>query len=1016
MKNKKALRIFSTSFLLGALLITQPSFAQIANDDVASNVGLEISDNNERSNVKASLADNVSDNFEIKNFNMTTSGSTTTNPASKLSFDIISKSNKPYKAGDYIEIEFKGASSLNYSSKVIQNGTQIATMIVSTPVLPRSKKDSSYVTGTGATRNIKVIFNENIVGRNDIKMYLNLEATPGSRYAIDEDEEEKGSVDYHYTFNIVGQNEIKSETNSRIVNTAYPFGNTYIYNDKNSDGGYKSSLVFTFENGGKKGSINKTDLKGEKFTAEIDNGFDLSSIKKGDIIDSYDSSIYDKDYVLNQPYHIKYDKLDSTGQLRVIDVIQGKGDEPSKVVVEVLNSIPVGKVYSYNINGLSYKKSVDFSTHNGGISNGKLLANDNTLWGYTKTTILNIVYNRKDNSASSTEQTVKNETKTEPINFERETRNNPNLAKGETKVIQKGVNGEKEITYKVTYKAGKEVKREKVSEKVIKKPVKEIIEVGTSSTQVKDVMETEIINFERETRNNPKLKKGETKVIQKGVTGFKEINYKVTYENGKEIKREKISEKVVVKPIKEIVEVGTLATTTKNETKTETVPFEKETRNNPKLKKGETKVVQKGVDGVKEITYKVTLENGKEIKREKISEKITKQPIKEITEVGTLETITKEEKKTETIKFEKETKENPKLKKGETKVVQKGVDGVKEITYKVTLENGKEIKREKVSEKITKEPIKEITEVGTLVSEVKEEKKTEDIKFKTIFKENPELKKDEKKVVTKGENGKLTVFYKVTYENGKEVKREKYYEEVSKEKVDEVIEVGTLVVETKDEEKSETVKFEKETKENPELKKGETKVIQKGEDGEKTVKYKVTYNNGVEVNREKISEKITKEPVKEITEVGTKVSETKEVKEVEDIKFETITRENKNAPKGEVKVVQKGIKGKKEITYKVVYENGKEVSREKVSETIVQDVLNEVIEVGTKEKDVKQTSKKEPKKETKQEKQTEKIEQAKKPESKNLPKAGVEAEAPLLAGSLLSVILGLFISLKKKFK
>lgn len=268
-------------------------------------------------------------------------------------------------------------------------------------------------------------------------MHLNLEATPGSRYAIDEDEEEKGFVDYHYTFNIVGQNEIKSETNSRIVNTAYPFGNTYIYNDKNSDGGYKSSLVFTFENGGKKGSINKTDLKGEKFTAEIDNGFDLSSIKKGDIIDSYDSSIYDKDYVLNQPYHIKYGKLDSTGQLRVIDVIQGKGDEPSKVVVEVLNSIPVGKVYSYNINGLSYKKSVDFSTHNGGISNGKLLANDNTLWDYTKTTILNIVYNRKDNSASSTEQTVKNETKTEPIKFERETRNNPNLAKGETKVIQK---------------------------------------------------------------------------------------------------------------------------------------------------------------------------------------------------------------------------------------------------------------------------------------------------------------------------------------------------------------------------------------------------------------------------------------------------------------------------------------------------------------------------------------------------------------------------------------------------
>lgn len=110
--------------------------------------------------------------------------------------------------------------------------------------------------------------------------------------------------------------------------------------------------------------------------------------------------------------------------------------------------------------------------------------------------------------------------------------------------------------------------------------------------------------------------------------------------------------------------------------------------------------------------------------------------------------------------------------------------------------------------------------------------------------------------------------------------------------------------------------LKKKLKENPELKKGETKVIQKGENGEKTVKYKVTYNNGKEVSREKISEKITKEPVKEITEVGTKVSETKEVKEVEDIKFETITRENKNAPKGEVKVSQRVLKVKKKLLIK----------------------------------------------------------------------------------------------------
>ena len=52
---------------------------------------------------------------------------------------------------------------------------------------------------------------------------------------------------------------------------------------------------------------------------------------------------------------------------------------------------------------------------------------------------------------------------------------------------------------------------------------------------------------------------------------------------------------------------GSVIGKSKEEKKTETIAFEKETRNNPKLKKGETKVIQKGVNGTKEITYKVYL-------------------------------------------------------------------------------------------------------------------------------------------------------------------------------------------------------------------------------------------------------------------------------------------------------------------------------------------------------------------------------------------------------------------------
>lgn len=252
MKNKKALRIFSTSFLLGALLITQPSFAQIANDDVASNVGLEISDNNERSNVKASLADNVSDNFEIKNFKMNVSDDFDTSPTSKISFDLISKSNKPYKAGDYIEIIAKGLGYLGHSPNVVQDGKQIATMIYNVESRPKSKKDFTYNTNVGADRIIKVIFNENIVGRNDIKIHLNLEARPGLRYAIDDDEERGKSVDYFYTFHIKGQNETKSEVKSHVSTIVYPFGNTYIYMIKILMVVISQILSFSYRTGVKK--------------------------------------------------------------------------------------------------------------------------------------------------------------------------------------------------------------------------------------------------------------------------------------------------------------------------------------------------------------------------------------------------------------------------------------------------------------------------------------------------------------------------------------------------------------------------------------------------------------------------------------------------------------------------------------------------------------------------------------------------------------------------------------------
>lgn len=70
---------------------------------------------------------------------------------------------------------------------------------------------------------------------------------------------------------------------------------------------------------------------------------------------------------------------------------------------------------------------------------------------------------------------------TEKISFETEERYSDSISSGSSEVTQEGVDGEKEVTYKVKYVDGKEDSRKSVSEKVIKEPVNKIVTYGTAS-------------------------------------------------------------------------------------------------------------------------------------------------------------------------------------------------------------------------------------------------------------------------------------------------------------------------------------------------------------------------------------------------------------------------------------------------------------------------------------------------------------------------------------------------------
>lgn len=92
-----------------------------------------------------------------------------------------------------------------------------------------------------------------------------------------------------------------------------------------------------------------------------------------------------------------------------------------------------------------------------------------------------------------------------------------------------------------------------------------------------------------------------------------------------------------------------------------------------------------------------------------------------------------------------------------------------------------------------------------------------------------------------------------------------------------------VVITTKYETVSETIKFSYKTVKSDKLYKGESKTT-KGQNGQKEVVYCVTVVNGIEMSREVESETVIKEPVAQIETVGTKLHSSQAVMTSDDVK------------------------------------------------------------------------------------------------------------------------------------
>ena len=73
----------------------------------------------------------------------------------------------------------------------------------------------------------------------------------------------------------------------------------------------------------------------------------------------------------------------------------------------------------------------------------------------------------------------------------------------------------------------------------------------------------------------------------------------------------------------------------------------------------------------------------------------------------------------------------------------------------------------------------------------------------------------------------------------------------------------------------------------------------------------------------------------------------KSLKENRPIEYETVLKSNAQVGYGAKKILREGQKGEKEITTRIIYENGKEVSRKIIKEVVKKEPVQKVVAVGT---------------------------------------------------------------------
>ena len=511
-------------------------------------------------------------------------------------------------------------------------------------------------------------------------------------------------------------------------------------------------------------------------------------------------------------------------------------------------------------------------------------------------------------------ESSKDVTWTFPIPYPTEVRENPDLAPGETKVVQEGANGEKTYTAKFTAKGDQ---AEVAEEETNKDPVERIIEVGPRLDAQELVTKTDKpIPFTTKVVFDDTLAEGEQVVDQQGELGNEVSTSTQKLVDGKPSGDPTVTTERTKEPTEQIIRVGTkTAGQTVNSVEAE-IPFPTRVVYDPTLAPGEQKVTQEGKPGTKKITVTQPVENSQPNGEATSTEEILEEPTEQIIAVGTKpDEATEQVEWTAPVPFNTEVKPNPELKPGEVKVVTEGVLGEKKFTADFSSKGSDATVTPK--EEQTKDPVDALIEYGpTIADQTLTSTKTREVAFETEIVFDDTLPAGEQVVDQQGEKGEELITSTQEIKDGKPSGEPTISTEETKAPKKAIIRVGTKQVDPDEPAPAPSPSVEPLTipvaypvkyEFDPNLPAGEKVVDQEGTPGSKTLRPKLEMVDGKPVWT--IEEVETQKPVQRIVRVGTKQAETNPFTWTSEVPFNTTVKPNPELAPGESRVVQVGENG-----------------------------------------------------------------------------------------------------------